>query len=99
MSQTLDLKELERKAWAPYVQDGLWDLFFGLLLVSTQVSAARGEQSFSRHLAASKIKNEFGYTYRYQKQLGDRPSYQYRNTHNRQLSNLSGRKRPGKKPN
>jgi hypothetical protein len=39
MSQHLDLKALERKAWAPYVQDGLWDLFFGLLLVSTAVSS------------------------------------------------------------
>lgn len=39
MSQTLDLKELERKAWAPYVQDGLWDLFLGLMLVSAAVSS------------------------------------------------------------
>ncbi len=32
MSNDLDLKELERKAWSSYSGDGLWDIFLGLLL-------------------------------------------------------------------
>jgi hypothetical protein len=36
MSQSLDLKALERKAFRSTFQDGLWDLYFGcLLLVNT----------------------------------------------------------------
>ena len=36
MSQPLDLKALERKAFRSTFQDGLWDLYFGcLLLVNT----------------------------------------------------------------
>lgn len=38
MSQNISLKELERKAWLSTFQDGLWDIFFGLLLVSSAVS-------------------------------------------------------------
>jgi hypothetical protein len=38
MSQAVNLKELERKAWTSYFQDGLWDIFLGLLLVSSAVS-------------------------------------------------------------
>ncbi len=38
MSQIINLKELERKAWTSYFQDGLWDIFLGLLLVSSAVS-------------------------------------------------------------
>jgi len=38
MSQTISLKEIERKAWTSYFQDGLWDIFFGLLLVSSAVN-------------------------------------------------------------
>jgi hypothetical protein len=38
MSQNINLKEIERKAWTSYFQDGLWDIFLGLLLVSSAVS-------------------------------------------------------------
>jgi hypothetical protein len=34
MSQTIDLKELERKAFRSTFQDGLWDIFLGLLLLN-----------------------------------------------------------------
>ncbi len=34
MNETLNLKEIEKKVWRSYFQDGLWDLFFGLLLLS-----------------------------------------------------------------
>ena len=38
MSQNINLKALERKAWTSYFQDGLWDIFLGLLLVSSAVN-------------------------------------------------------------
>lgn len=31
--QELDLKGIERKAWTSYFQDGLWDIFMGLLML------------------------------------------------------------------
>ena len=31
MVPDVDLKEIERKVWTSYFQDGLWDIFFGLL--------------------------------------------------------------------
>lgn len=34
MSQNINLKEIERKAWTSYFQDGLWDIFFGLLFLT-----------------------------------------------------------------
>jgi hypothetical protein len=39
LSQNISLKELERKAWTSHFQDGLWDVFLGLLLVSSAVNA------------------------------------------------------------
>jgi len=32
MSEKLNLKELERKAWRSFFDDGLWDIYLGLLL-------------------------------------------------------------------
>jgi hypothetical protein len=32
--QDINLKELERKAWKSYHQDGLWDVFMGLVLLA-----------------------------------------------------------------
>jgi hypothetical protein len=37
--QDINLKELERKAWKSYHQDGLWDVFIGLMLLSLGVAA------------------------------------------------------------
>jgi hypothetical protein len=34
VNETINLKEIEKKAWRSYFQDGLWDLFLGLLLLS-----------------------------------------------------------------
>jgi hypothetical protein len=39
MSEKLNLKELERKAWRSFFDDGLWDIYFGLLLALMGVSA------------------------------------------------------------
>ncbi len=34
MNQKINLKELEKKAWTSYFQDGLWDIFFGIMLLT-----------------------------------------------------------------
>ena len=34
MSQDINLKEIERRAWTSYFQDGLWDIFMGLLMLT-----------------------------------------------------------------
>ena len=39
MSQTISLKELERKAWRSVFQDGLWDIYLGLLLLAMAIGA------------------------------------------------------------
>ena len=39
MSQTINLKEIERKAWMSVFQDGLWDIYLGLLLLSMGMGA------------------------------------------------------------
>jgi hypothetical protein len=39
MSQNINLKELERKAWTSYFQDGLWDIYLGLLLLAMAIGA------------------------------------------------------------
>jgi len=38
MSQNVDLKALEKKAWRSVFQDGLWDIFLGLLLMAFGLS-------------------------------------------------------------
>lgn len=39
MPQKIDLGEIERKTWMSYYQDGLWDIFFGLMLAAAALSA------------------------------------------------------------
>jgi len=39
VAQHVSLRELERKAWTSLFQDGLWDIFLGLLLASSAVNA------------------------------------------------------------
>lgn len=34
MNENIDLKKIEKKAWTSYYQDGLWDIFLGLILVN-----------------------------------------------------------------
>jgi hypothetical protein len=47
MSQNINLKELERKAWRSYFQDGLWDIYLGLLLLAMAVWALLSDVGFS----------------------------------------------------
>ena len=39
MSERINLSELERKAWRSFFDDGLWDIYLGLLLMLMGVSA------------------------------------------------------------
>ena len=39
MSEKLNLKELERKAWRSFFDDGLWDIYLGVLLALMGVSS------------------------------------------------------------
>jgi len=39
MSQQINLKELERRAWRSFYEDGVWDIFFGLILLALTVNA------------------------------------------------------------
>ena len=71
-------------------------VFSGLLLVTTQATAGRGEASFSQHMSATRVSNEFGHTYRYQKQLGDKPTYQYRYKQQSQWSNSDNKQQSRK---
>lgn len=42
MSQSINLKELERKAFRSTFQDGLWDIFLGLLLLNMGIGTMLG---------------------------------------------------------
>jgi len=37
--QTIDLKKLERKVWTSFYEDGIWDIYLGLLLSAIAVGA------------------------------------------------------------
>jgi hypothetical protein len=43
MSEKINLKELQRKAWRSIFQDGLWDIFMGLLLLNIAVFTVADE--------------------------------------------------------
>jgi len=50
MSQNINLRELERKAWKSVFQDGLWDIYLGLLLLAMAVWALLSDVGFSESL-------------------------------------------------
>lgn len=39
MKNNIDLKKLERKVWTSFFQDGIWDIYLGLLLMAIAVGA------------------------------------------------------------
>jgi hypothetical protein len=47
MTNQLDLKELERKAFRSTYQDGLWDLYFGLIVICMSVFVYRPASGYS----------------------------------------------------
>lgn len=47
MSQEIDLKQIERKAFRSTHQDGLWDIFFGLVVIFMAINLYRPESGYS----------------------------------------------------
>ena len=47
MAQKINLKEVERKAWRSFYQDGLWDIFLGLLLLAWAIGALISDTGMS----------------------------------------------------
>ncbi len=47
MSMQLNLKEIERKAFRATYQDGLWDMYLGLVVVSMAIFVYRPESGYS----------------------------------------------------
>ena len=39
MEQQIDLKQLERKVWTSFFEDGIWDIYLGALLIAMAVGA------------------------------------------------------------
>lgn len=50
MSEKINLKELERKAWRSFFDDGLWDIYLGLLLGLMGVSGLLDRSGLSEDL-------------------------------------------------
>lgn len=50
MTPNIDLKQIERKAFRSTFQDGLWDLFLGLVLFSLAASALLSDSGISESL-------------------------------------------------
>jgi len=50
MSQNIDLKALEKKAWRSVFQDGLWDIYLGIILMAFAVSAWLDKQPINDDL-------------------------------------------------
>ena len=48
MSTSISLKEIERKAWRSFFQDGLWDIYLGLLLMAMAISALLSDAGVSK---------------------------------------------------
>ncbi len=42
MSELINLQEIEKKAWKSFFQDGIWDIYLGLLLLAFAVGAFMG---------------------------------------------------------
>ncbi len=47
MANQLNLKELERKAFRANYQDGLWDMYFGLIVICISIFVYRPETGYS----------------------------------------------------
>ena len=47
MSKDLDLKEIERKAFRSTYQDGLWDIYLGLVIAAMGIFIYRPEGGYS----------------------------------------------------
>ncbi|MDY6865268.1 MAG: hypothetical protein SVY15_04755 [Halobacteriota archaeon] len=63
MTEDLNLKELEMKAWASYFEDGLWDLFFGIILITSAVRSLTDNVWFTFGIFGAILLNILGKRY------------------------------------
>jgi len=47
MTTQIDLKQIERKAYRSVYQDGLWDIFYGLIIISMAIFMFRPEEGYN----------------------------------------------------
>ncbi len=47
MAQKIDLKQLERKVWKSFFEDGIWDIYLGLLLMGMAIGALLSDHGVS----------------------------------------------------
>ena len=60
MIETTELGQIERKAWTSYFQDGLWDIFFGLLMLTAGIRTLTDNVWFTLVIFAAVLINVLG---------------------------------------
>ena len=50
MTEDINLKEIERKAYLSYYQDGFWEIFMGLFLIGSSISSLLSDNDLARIL-------------------------------------------------
>ena len=83
----------------PYLKIALTGLLVSLPLMVTSANTGRRDISFSQHMNAVKVQNQFGYTYRYRKQQANKPAYQYREQNRLQSGQPSNKRSLKRKSN
>ncbi|MBU0953215.1 MAG: hypothetical protein KKA90_02205 [Nanoarchaeota archaeon] len=63
MANPIDLKALEHKAWTTYFQDGLWDLFFGIMVLSMGLRGLTDNPVFTMGVMLALVVAIFGKRY------------------------------------
>jgi len=60
MTGKINLKEIERKAWMSYFEDGLWDIFMGLLMLTTGIRSLTDNVWFTLGIFAALLISVIG---------------------------------------
>lgn len=53
MTEKINLKEIEKKAWTSYFQDGLWEIFLGLMMLTMGIRALADNAWFTLLIVAA----------------------------------------------
>lgn len=60
MEKNIDLKEIEKKAWTSYFEDGLWDVFMGLMMLTMGIRALTDNVWFTLMIFAAVLVGPLG---------------------------------------
>ena len=60
MSENIDLKKIEKKAWTSYFEDGFWDLFFGVIFITSAVRSLTDNVWFTLGIFGAVVINIVG---------------------------------------